>query len=206
VGTSAAAPAGDGTPLRVRVKKNGSSASVIDRGGASAPATQADGWWVADLPAATAHYPEDHPYYYFIGGEPRLLVESGVEPSAPVAAPALGDPGGAVREFKLFPNPADGQTVGQGQAAELFISIRGYEGFGDPVSFRLSQWSTQRVPEPQDPSALPIQLRLPGAIVPGLTATVRFETVGAEPGIYFLQLEATGGGQSRTVDLALVVN
>ena len=155
---------------------------------------------------ATAHFPQDPDGYHFIGGEPMLLVEDGVDPSAPVVAPALGDPGSVPREFRLFPSPRDGQTVSKGQSADYFISVRGYEGFGDPVTFTLDHWSTQRVPQPQDPSTLPLGLTLPASVMPGQTAMVHLDTAGAEPGIYFLTLVGSGGGIGKAVDLALVVD
>jgi hypothetical protein len=53
---------------------------------------EADGdRWRITLPAATAHSPLDPDGYYFIGGDPLLLVESGVPSSAPVEPPALVD-------------------------------------------------------------------------------------------------------------------
>jgi hypothetical protein len=197
---------GDGSPLRVRVHKSGSSAVTIDRSGASHPLQDSLGWWVVDLAPATAHFPEDPAGYHFIGGEPLLLVENGVDPSAPVVAPALGDPGSVPREFRLFPNPRDGQTVGQGQAAEFFISVRGYEGFSEPVSFSIDHWSTQRFPQAQDPGSLPLAVSVPTSVMPGLIGTVHIETAGAEPGIYFLDLVASGGGVTKPIELALVIN
>jgi hypothetical protein len=197
---------GDGSPQRVRIRKNGSSASIVDRMGGSHPAQQAEGWWVLDLPPATAHYPQDPDGYHFIGGAPLLLVEDGVDPSAAVVAPALGDPGSVPREFRLFPSPRDGQTVSQGQAADFFISVRGYEGFGEPVSFAIDHWSTQRVPQAQDPATLPLGVSVPSSVAPGQVATVHIETAGAEPGIYLLDLVATGGGITKPVELALAIN
>jgi hypothetical protein len=197
---------GDGDGLRARVRKTGSSATVLDRNGGSSSARESQGWWVVDLSGATAHFPEDPAGYHFIGGDPLLLVENGVPGDAPVVAPALGEPGSVAREFRLFASPSDGQTVTAGQPAEFFINVRGYEGFVDPVSWSLVQWSSQRVPETQDPSTLPLSVRLPDPTTPGLTGTVHIETVGAEPGIYYLTVQATGGGQSKSVELALVVN
>ena len=197
---------GDGSPVRVRIRQNGSSARVVDRQGGSHAAQPVQGWWVLDLPPATAHYPQDPDGYHFIGGAPLLLVEDGVDPNSPVTTPALGDPGSVPREFRLFPNPRDGQTVSQGQPADFFISVRGYEGFAEPVSFALDHWSTQRVPQAQDPGALPLGVSLPSSVAPGEVGMVHIETAGAEPGIYFLDLVATGGGITRPVELALVVD
>jgi hypothetical protein len=197
---------GDGSSLRVRVHKNGSNAALIDRTGASHDLVASEGWWVLDLAGATAHYPEDPGGYHFIGGEPVLLVEDGVSPDAPVVAPALGDPGSVAREFKLFPNPKNGQTVSRGEPADYFISVRGYEGFSEPVSFTLDHWSTQRFPQPADPSSMPLTVSIPTSVMPGLLATVHIETGGAEPGIYFLDLTATGGGITKPIELALAVN
>jgi hypothetical protein len=197
---------GDGTPLRTRIRKSGSSATLVDRTGQPLPVTENSGWWVVDLPAATAHFPEDPAGYYFIGGAPVLLVEDGVDPSTPVVEPALGDPGSVPREFRTFVNPKDGQTVGQGEPADFFVSVRGYEGFSDQVTFTLDDWSTQREPSAHDASTLPLQLTLPAPTQPGLTATVHVGTAGAEPGIYYLDMHAAGGGVDKTFQLALVVN
>ena len=84
--------------------------------------------------------------------------------------------------------------------------MRGYEGFSDPVTFVLDHWSTQRFPEPQDPGSLPLGLSLPSNAPPGQVATVHIETTGADPGIYYLDLVATGGGISKTIELPLVVD
>ena len=121
------------------------------------------------------------------------------------AAPALGEPGSVPREFRLFASPSD-QSAGAGQAAEFFVSVRGYEGWSDPVTWSITQWSSQRFPEPKDASTLPLSVLLPDVTQPGLTATVHVETAGAEPGIYYLTLQASGGGQSKTVELALALS
>ncbi len=197
---------GDGSELRVRIQKNGTSAVLLDRNGNQHPLQDSQGWWLVDLAGATAHYPDDPAGYYFIGGEPRLLVEQGVSPDAPVVAPALGDPGSVPREFRLYLNPQDGQTVSSGEPADFFVNVRGEEGFADPVSFTLDHWSTQRFPQPQDPATLPVQVSLPAPVVPGQTGMVHVETSGAGPGIYFLDLVGTGGGLTKDVQLALVVN
>src|SRR3989442_3051224 len=95
---------------------------------------------VVVLPAATAYFKlneqiKDPDGYHFIGGDPLLIVENGVDPSAPVVAPSLGDPGSVAREFKVFVNPEGGQTVNRGDAADFFASTRGYEGFADAINF-----------------------------------------------------------------------
>jgi hypothetical protein len=197
---------GDGSGLRVRIRKNGTSAVLLDRDGSQHPAMDSQGWWLVDLAGATAHYPQDPAGYHFIGGAPRLLVEEGVSPDTPVAEPALGDPGSVPREFRLFLNPRDGQTVTAGAPADFFVNIRGEEGFADPVSFTIDHWSTQRFPQPQDPGSLPLQVSLPGPVAPGQTGTVHVETAGAGQGIYFIDIVATGGGMSKDVQLALVVD
>jgi hypothetical protein len=197
---------GDADQLRARIRKNGSSATIMDRTGATHPATENQGWWVVDLPGATAHFPQDPDGYHFIGGEPLLLIEDGVDPNTPLAAPALGDPGSVAREFKLFASPEQGQTVSRGETADFYISVRGYEGFSDPVNFSVTTWNTQRVPDPQDPSALPLQVSLPSTTPIGQTAVVHVGTAGAEPGIYFLTIQADGGGVSKSTQLALVVD
>ena len=39
-----------------------------------------------------------------------------------------------------------------------------------------------------------------------IKAKVHIETAGAEPGIYYVTVQGDGGGQSKSVELALVVN
>jgi hypothetical protein len=202
---------GDGNDMRIRVRKNGSSAQIIDRQGRTQTLQENQGWWVLDLPAATAYFKlndqiKDPEGYHFIGGDPVLLVETGVDPSAPVVAPSLGEPGSVAREFKVFVSPDGGQTVSRGEAAEFFASTRAYEGYSDPISLSLVQWSTQRFPDPKDASTLPLGASIPSTVKPGETATLHFETAGVDPGIYFMRLQADGGGITRMFDLALVVN
>jgi hypothetical protein len=202
---------GDGTALRVRIPKTGTSAQVVDRSGNSQALQDSQGWWVIDLPGATAHFKvndqiKDPDGYHFIGGDPLLIVENGVAPSTPVIAPVLGDPGTVARGFKAFVSPEDGQTVGLGQPADFFAATHGYEGFADPISFGVTQWSTQRFPDPKDGNSLPLAATLPSNVKPGDTATLHFETAGADPGIYFIKVQADGGGITQSFDLALVVN
>jgi hypothetical protein len=202
---------GDGSSLRVRIPKNGSSAQVVDRFGKTQPLQDNQGWWVVDLAGATAHFKisdqiKDPDGYHFIGGDPLLIVENGVNPSTPVVAPVLGDPGSVARGFNVNMSPEDGQTVGRGQAADFFAATHAYEGFSDPISFSVLQWSTQRFPEAKDGASLPLAASLPAGVKPGDTATLHFETNGADPGIYFIRVQADGGGVSHAYDLALVVN
>jgi hypothetical protein len=202
---------GDGNNLRVRIRKNGSSAQVVDRLGRSQALQDNQGFWVIDVPAATAYFKlseqiKDPEGYHFIGGDPLLIVENGVDPSAPVVAPALGDPGSVAREFKVFVSPEAGQTVGLGQPADFFASTRGYEGFSDQISFSVVQWSTQRFPDPKDGSTLPLGLTVPRSVKPGETATLHFETAGADAGIYYMRVQADSAGTSKTFDIALVIS
>ena len=81
---------GDGTPLRVRVPRHSASAQMMDIYDQRLSDPQRLGQdWAIDLPPATAHFAGDPAGYYFIGGEPRLLVENGVDMSIPVVAPRL---------------------------------------------------------------------------------------------------------------------
>jgi hypothetical protein len=73
----------------VRVAPHGSRAQVLDEDGTSTNATQNGQDWLVTLPAATAHFAGDPIGYFFIGGEPRLLIEEDVPPGAPVAPPRL---------------------------------------------------------------------------------------------------------------------
>ena len=202
---------GDGSDLRVRIKKNGTTAQLVDRAGNSVPVQENSGFWMINLPAATAYFKvsdqvHDPEGYHFIGGDPVLLVEDGVAAGTPVVAPVLGDPGSVAREFKVFASPEGGQTVARGVAAEFFASTRGYEGFNEPISFSVGQWSTQRFPDPKDGGSLPLPASMPQALKPGDTATLHFETAGADPGIYYITINAATASQTRSFDLALVIN
>jgi len=82
---------GDGSVLRARIPRSSSQARVLDIRGDQVDAPTAMGQdWSIPLPAATAHFSGDPTGYYFIGGEPRLLIEEGVGPQAPVVAPRPG--------------------------------------------------------------------------------------------------------------------
>ena len=81
---------GDGVPLRVRIPRQGSQASLLDMNGDELQGPTPGGQdWVITLPPATAHYSGDPVGYYFIGGEPRLLIQEAVPRDAPVAPPRL---------------------------------------------------------------------------------------------------------------------
>jgi hypothetical protein len=80
---------GDGAARRVRVERHG-QARVLDANGSEVAVTSAGQDWVVDLPAATAHFSGDPTGYYFIGGEPRLLIEDSVPANTAVAPPRLG--------------------------------------------------------------------------------------------------------------------
>jgi hypothetical protein len=74
------------------------------------------------------------------------------------------------------------------------------------VNLALDHWSTQRFPQPQDPSTIPLGITMPLPVLPGGIANVHIETGGADPGIYYIDLVATGGGITKPLELALVVN
>ena len=82
----------DGSPLRVRIPKNGASARVVDSHGIEHSAREEAGSWVVDLPPATARAQGDDSNrdpegYHVIGGDPVLLVEDSVNLTAPVISP-----------------------------------------------------------------------------------------------------------------------
>ena len=82
---------GDGEPLEVTLPVRSEQASLYDKYGRAIPLTRTGDRWKLTLPAATAHSPLDPDGYYFIGGDPLLLVERGVAGSALAAieAPAI---------------------------------------------------------------------------------------------------------------------
>jgi hypothetical protein len=81
---------GDGNPLRVRVPGHAKQAQLLDiQGNTLDPPTVAGSDWSVGLPAASAHFSGDPTGYYFIGGEPRLLIENDVPEDTPIVAPRL---------------------------------------------------------------------------------------------------------------------
>ena len=81
---------GDGVPLRVRIPRRAAQARLLDMQSQTLAPVPIGQDWAIDLPPATAHFAGDPPGYYFIGGEPRLLIEEDVPPGGPVAPPRLG--------------------------------------------------------------------------------------------------------------------
>jgi hypothetical protein len=77
---------GDGQVQCVHSARSGGPAQVQDKRGTGLPATEAGGAWRVDLPPATAHFQDDPSGYYFIGGDPVLLLEEGVAADAPIGA------------------------------------------------------------------------------------------------------------------------
>jgi hypothetical protein len=206
--------------LVVRILKRGSSAHAIDKRGQPYPYFQEQGgYWVVYLPPATATYADDPPGYHFIGGDPVLILEDGVNPSAPVDPPQLlesatpaagatpGTGGGGSPDFRLAVNPADGQTINLGEAADYTINTQALNGFSGPISLRIVEWSTQRFPDPKPADTLPLNVSLPASTTAGVAARLRIQTTSAdEVGIYYLVLEASGGGVTKTIEVALVID
>ncbi len=80
---------GDGEPRRVTLPRLAERAALVDKYGRATPLEHDGERWHLTLPAATAHSTLDPEGYYFIGGDPLLLVEQGVAPDAPVSPPAV---------------------------------------------------------------------------------------------------------------------
>lgn len=219
VGGSTPQPPGG---LVVQIPAHGQGVRAIDKSGQAYPYfTTADGHRVVYLPPATASFSGDPAGYHFIGGDPVLIVEDGVNPQAPVDPPELvtaGQPSGAQQggtgastggsgDFQLAVNPADGQTIHQGEAADFTITTQGLNGFRSPISLRIAQWSTQRFPQPKPGDTFPLPVALPDSVAPGRSATLHIETSDqSDVGIYFVTIEASAGDITRTLDVALVVD
>jgi hypothetical protein len=197
----------DGSPIRARIPKIGSAAVRLDKMGNPQPVQEVDGWYVFDLAPARVRGPFDPPGYFYIGGDPVIIVQMGIAAGAPVAAPGLGDPGSVAKEFKAFISPENGQKIGRGQSAQFSLRVQGFEGFADPVNVRLKEYSTQRDPAPQRGLPGTLSLSAPGTVNPGQTMDVQVQTSGGvASGIHFLTLELEGGGIVRTVDLVVQID
>jgi hypothetical protein len=83
---------GEGAPLRVSVPARAPQAELFDKYGRPQPQAlmREEDRWILTLPPATAHSPLDPDGYYFVGGDPLLLVERGVTSAlASLEAPRL---------------------------------------------------------------------------------------------------------------------
>ncbi len=81
-----------GKPLQARIPKQGEAALLVDKLGRQQPLEETAGWYVVDLAPATAVGPTDPPGYYYVGGDPLLIVQEGVPSGTPVVQPVLGAP------------------------------------------------------------------------------------------------------------------
>lgn len=79
---------GDATPTCVAVRRNGTDARAIDRSGNPVTVQRHGDTWQVTLGGASAHFDLDPQGYYFIGGDPVLLIESGVDSTTPVQPPS----------------------------------------------------------------------------------------------------------------------
>lgn len=75
------------TPRVVSIPRSGRTAQAVAMDGlARGLEADPDGWTV-ELPGATASFPGDPPGHYYIGGEPVLIIEDGVDPTSVVVPP-----------------------------------------------------------------------------------------------------------------------
>ena len=75
--------------VRARVPMQGSGAILVDKLGNQMPIEAHDGWYEVTLAPASAHGPADPPGYYYVGGDPLLVVQDDVPFYAPVVEPTL---------------------------------------------------------------------------------------------------------------------
>jgi hypothetical protein len=84
---------GTDSPLPASVQAQGASAVLVDKTGASSPiAPDGSGRYSVTLDPASRHFDlfgGDPPGYYYVGGNPLIIVEDGVPPDAPVVAPGF---------------------------------------------------------------------------------------------------------------------
>jgi hypothetical protein len=82
---------GDSDWLRVGIAKRGNRARALDLWGNEQSLDDSGDSWVTALPGATARRENlgDPDGYHYIGGAPVLIVEEGVNPSAPVVPPTV---------------------------------------------------------------------------------------------------------------------
>jgi hypothetical protein len=195
-----------------------------------------NGFYLVYLKPATATFDQDPPGYHYIGGDPVLILEDGVSGQAPVDPPELFSPAPVAQpqldvqpqlslpvdqapvvadqpavagngDFRMAVNPTGGQTIAQGEAADYTINTQALNGFRGPIALRILEWSTQRFPDAKPGDTFPLPYTLPESATPGRPAVLHIETsAGNDVGIYYLKLEASGGGVVKTIDIALVVD
>lgn len=82
---------GDPEPKQITLRRVSDQATLVDKYGRAQSVEAVDDRWRFTLPPATAHSPLDPEGYYFIGGDPLLLIEEGVPEGAPVDPPDVAD-------------------------------------------------------------------------------------------------------------------
>ncbi len=194
---------GDGSPLRARIPKVGSSAVIVDQYGNEQPINDQGGWYVVDLAPATARSGSDPNGYFYVGGQTQIIVQSGVPAGTPISTPALGDPGSSAREFKVQISPANGQKISSGQSTQFTLRVRGFEGFNDPINVTIKEYTNAGDRTPRE---VPSQISL--NVAPTIQANSRVDIqVATAPdlpsSLHFITVELSGGGITHTVDLVL---
>lgn len=181
--------------LRVRVPKQGSSATLMDKLGQQFPLKEQSGWYMVDLPSSGVKGPFDPDGYHYIGGQTFVLVQQGVAADAPIQEPRLGDPGSAQPGVALALDPA-AFKFSPGQTAGFTLRLRGIEGFNSQL-----QLSVKGLPAGAS-------VNMPSTAYPGERVGVTVNSNGSlKPGLYVdeIFLEASGGGVSSRVPLNLEV-
>lgn len=181
-----------GEDLTVRVPKQGTSATWVDKMGQEQATADSNGWYVVRLPRATVEGPLDPSGYHYVGGAPAMLVQRGVPAGAPVSEPRTGDrPVAPGIEMTLDPMA---QKFTAGQSVTFTLRLRSIEGFDSPVNLAVS------MPEGA-------QVEIPSTVYPGdrVQITVR-STRSLKPNLYVLPLTASSGGKvMATTNLVLEV-
>jgi hypothetical protein len=143
-----------------------------------------------------------------IGGDPLLIVEEGVAPATPVTPPATGLPSASGGDFEanigplgaVIPNSADGLFT---------VSTNSLDGFSEPITVSILEWSTQRCPNIKQHATNP--LPIPGSnqvltLLPGQSGTFFLQTsLAPEAGLWFVTFEARSGDKVKRLDLDMIL-
>jgi hypothetical protein len=78
---------GDAAPVEVVLPRLAERAALVDKYGRVQPLEPDGDRWRITLAGATAHSPLDPDGFYYVGGDPVLLVEDGVPDGAPIVPP-----------------------------------------------------------------------------------------------------------------------
>jgi hypothetical protein len=179
----------------------------VETPGNQQPLADIGGLYVLNLGPAGARGPFDPAEHFFTGGDPLLVVQSGVPGGPPVSAPSVGNPGSGRRGFKAIVSPSNRQKVATGGTAQFSFRVAGEKGCSDPAWVRFEEYSTLRDPAPVGFLPGTFTHTLPSALIPGQLVDEDVQTTrSVASSIHFITSQLDAGSMSRSLDLVVQVD